>query len=102
MVGHQDIRMKLTVLALQGLAQLAKVGVAILVIEEAGPAVVATLFDVQRDTVDVNAWTPGHGRSPAEIEPGPFYLLHKKAQFVAIGGIECLFVPVATKMICYL
>jgi hypothetical protein len=64
--------MKLTVLALQGLAQPAKVGVAILVIEEAGPAVVATLYDVQRDTVDVNARTPEHDRSLAEIEPGSF------------------------------
>jgi hypothetical protein len=64
--------MKLTVLALQGLAQPARVGVAFLVIEDAGPAVVATLYDVQRDTVDVNAWTPGHERSLAEIEPGPY------------------------------
>ncbi len=63
MVGHQDVRMKLAVLALQGLAQPAKVDVAILVIEEAGPAVVATLYDVQRDTVGVYAWTPGHERS---------------------------------------
>jgi hypothetical protein len=62
MVGHQDVRMKLTVLALQGLAQPAKVGVAIRVIEEAGPALVATLYDVQRDTVDMNAWTPGRDK----------------------------------------
>jgi len=61
MVGRQDVRMKLAVLALQSLAQPAKVGVAILVIEEAGPAeeaglaIVATRYDVQRDTVDVNA-----------------------------------------------
>jgi len=61
MVGRQDVRMKLAVLALQCLAQPAKVGVAILVIEEAGPAeeaglaIVATRYDVQRDTVDVNA-----------------------------------------------
>jgi hypothetical protein len=46
--------------------------VAIPVIEDAGPAVVATLYDVQRDTVDVNAWTPGHERSLAEIEPYSF------------------------------
>jgi len=72
MVGHQDVRMKLAVFALQGIAQPAKVGVAILITEKTGLAVVATLYDVQRDTVDVNAWTPGHGRSPAEIEPGPF------------------------------
>jgi hypothetical protein len=73
MVGHQDARMKLAVLAPQGLAQPAKVGVAILVIEDAGPAIVATLHDVQRYTVDVDAQTPGHGSSRAEIEPGPFY-----------------------------
>jgi hypothetical protein len=44
-------------------AQPAKVAVAILVIAEAGPAVVATLYDVQRDTVDANAWTPEHKES---------------------------------------
>jgi hypothetical protein len=78
MIGHQDVRMELTALALQGVAQPANVGVAILVIEEAGPTIVATLHDVQRYTVDVDARTAGHGRSLAEIEPGPFssYLLH--------------------------
>jgi hypothetical protein len=71
MIGHQDVRMELTVLALQGVAQPAKVGVAILVIEEAGPAIVATLHDVQRYTVDVDARTPEHEGSLAQIEPGP-------------------------------
>ena len=55
MIGHQDVRMELTVLALQGVAQPAKVGVAILVIEETGPAIVATLHDMQRYTVEADA-----------------------------------------------
>jgi hypothetical protein len=65
--------MELTVLTPQGFAQPAKVSVAILVIEEAGPAIVSTLNDVQRYAVDVDARTPGHGCSLAEIEPAPCF-----------------------------
>jgi hypothetical protein len=65
--------MQVTVLALQGFAQPSKVGVAILVIEETGPAIVATLDDMQRYTVDVDARTPGHTGSLAGNEPGPFF-----------------------------
>jgi hypothetical protein len=61
--ASNPVRMKPAVLAPQGLAQPAKVAVAIPVIAEAGPAVVATLYDVQRDTVDANAWTPEHKES---------------------------------------
>jgi hypothetical protein len=57
----------------QAFVQPAKVSVAILVIEEAGPAIVATLHDVQRYAVDVDARTPGHGGGLAEIEPGPCF-----------------------------
>jgi hypothetical protein len=73
MVGHQHESMKVTMLALQGFAQPTKVGVAILVIEETGPTIVATLDNMQRYTVDVDARTPGHKGSLAEIEPGPFF-----------------------------
>jgi hypothetical protein len=59
MVGHQHVGMELAVLALQRLAQPAKVGVAILVNEEAGSTIVASLHDVQRYTVDVDPRTPG-------------------------------------------
>jgi len=59
-------------LALQGFAQPAKVGVTVLVVEETGAAIVSTLHDVQRYTVNVDARTSGQGSSLAEIEPGPF------------------------------
>jgi hypothetical protein len=65
--------MKLTVLVPQDLAEPVKVGVAILVIAKAASAVVATLYDLQRDTVNVTAWTPGHERSPAAVELGCFF-----------------------------
>jgi hypothetical protein len=71
MIGHQHVGMQLTVLTPQGFEQPAEVGLAILVIEETGPAIVATLHDVQRYTVDMDARTPGHAGSLAEIDPGP-------------------------------
>jgi hypothetical protein len=36
---------------------------------------VATLHDVQRYTVNVDAWRSGHGRSLTENEPGPLFSL---------------------------
>ena len=44
-------------LALQGFAQPAKVGVTVLVVEETGVAIVSMLHDVQRYTVNVDART---------------------------------------------
>jgi hypothetical protein len=72
MVGHQHVRMEVTVLAVQGFAQPTKVGVAIFVIEETGTAIVTALYDMQRYTGDVDARAPRHGGSLAEFEPGPF------------------------------
>lgn len=46
--------------------------VAILLIEEAAPAIVATLQNVQLYTIDVDARTLRYGSSLAEIGPGPF------------------------------
>jgi hypothetical protein len=45
MVGHQHVGVEVAMLALQGLAQPAKVGVAILLIEEASPAIEGTGSD---------------------------------------------------------
>ena len=73
MVGHQHVGMEWAALALQGVPQPAKVGVAILVIEEAGPTIMATLHDVQRYTVGVDARMPRRGRSLPAIEPGHFF-----------------------------
>jgi hypothetical protein len=67
MVGHQHVGMELAVLPLQRLAHPAKVGVAILVIEEAGSTIVASLHDVQRYTVDGDPRVPGHAGSLAWI-----------------------------------
>jgi len=67
--GHQEVHMEVTVLALQGFAQPTQVRVAISVIEETSPAIVATLDNMQRHTVDVDARTPRQRESLAEIEP---------------------------------
>jgi hypothetical protein len=67
MVGHHHIGIKMTVLALQGFAQRTKIDVAILVIEETGPAIVATVHDMQRYTVDVDARSPRRRSSLAAI-----------------------------------
>jgi hypothetical protein len=83
MIGHQDVRMELTVLALQGFAQPAKVSVAILVIEEASSTIVDTLYDMQRYTVDVDARAPEDGNSRAGIEPAPFSSFSYGACFTA-------------------
>ena len=56
-VGHQHVSMEVAMLALQGFAQPAKVGVTVLVVEETGAAIVSTLHDVQRYTVNVDART---------------------------------------------
>jgi len=61
--------MEVRALALHGLAEPTMVGLAFPVIEETGPAIVATLDDMRRYSVDVDARTPGHGGSPAESEP---------------------------------
>ncbi len=74
MLGHDNVTMKPAALSMQCLPQPAQVGEAILVIEEAGSAVVAALNDVQRKAVNVYACTPGHSESIADIEPGPFFL----------------------------
>ena len=74
MVFRQHVGMESAVPALQGVAQPAKVGVAILVIEQTGAAIVSTLHDMQRYTVDPDAPTSGHGCRLAEIGPGPFLL----------------------------
>lgn len=44
----------------------------ILLVEEARPPIVTTLYDVQRYTINVDARTSGHGSSFAGIEPGTF------------------------------
>ena len=59
--------------AVQGVPQPVKVSVAILLIEEARPAIVATLHDVQRYTINVDARTSGHKIGLEEIEPGLFF-----------------------------
>ncbi len=59
-------------LAFQRLMQLAKVGEPILIVEKTGRAIMATLDDVQRQVVDVDAGSPRHKESIAEIETGPF------------------------------
>ncbi|MCG6859953.1 MAG: hypothetical protein LJE70_01500 [Chromatiaceae bacterium] len=69
--------------ALQRLAQPVKVGVAILITEKAGPAIVTTLYDAQRYTVDVDARTPGHESTLAEIERGPLFVPRERF------GIDC-------------
>ncbi len=75
MIGHQHIGVQAAMLALQGFSQPAKIGMAVLVIEEAGLAIVPTLHDVQRHSVDVDPGTSRHGRILAEIEPlFPFLL----------------------------
>jgi len=79
--------MDVTVLALQGFAQLTQVRVAILVIEETSPAIATTLDNMQRYTVDVDARTPRRGGSLAENEPGPFFLLIERHVQVGKRGI---------------
>jgi len=91
MVGHQHVGVKLAVLVLQGVAQPAEVGVAILIVEKAGSAIVATLHDVQRYTVDVDAGTPGHGGSLAEIEPGPFFRLREAVRCSSVKDTSASF-----------
>jgi hypothetical protein len=83
MIGDQHVGMELPVLARRGVTQPAKVGVAILVIEEAGSTIVATLHDMRWYTVDVDARTPGHGLiSLAEIERGPFFPKSRSARLL--------------------
>jgi len=62
MVGHQHVGTEPAALALQGVPQPAEVGMPVLVVEEARSAIVSALHDVQRHTIDVDAWTPGHDR----------------------------------------
>ncbi len=60
-------------LAFQRLMQPAKVGEPILIVEKTGRAIMATLDDVQRQVVDVDAGSPRQKEGIAEIEPGPFF-----------------------------
>ncbi|MCP4391402.1 MAG: hypothetical protein GY802_24125 [Gammaproteobacteria bacterium] len=59
-------------LAFQRPMQPAKVSEPILIVEKTGRASMATLDDVPRQTVDVDAGSPRHRESMAEIEHGPF------------------------------
>jgi hypothetical protein len=49
--------------------------VPILVVEEAGAAVVTPLHNMHGHPVEMNAPTAGHASSPAEFEPGPCHSL---------------------------
>ncbi len=59
-------------LTFQCLMQPAKVGEPILVVEKTGRAIIATLDDVQRQVVDVDADSPRYKENMAEIVLGPF------------------------------
>lgn len=60
MVGHQHLGMELAMLTPPD-----KVGLAILVTEETGAAILAVLHDVQRYAVDEDARMPEYGASLA-------------------------------------
>jgi hypothetical protein len=72
MVGCRHLGVESTALALQRVTQPAEVGMAILLIEEAGPAIMAVLHDVQRFPADPHERTSRRGQALGEIEPGPF------------------------------
>lgn len=63
MVSHQGVGMERAVLFVQGFAQPVEIGQVILLAKETGLAVVASLHDVQRNTIKMDAWATGHRQS---------------------------------------
>jgi hypothetical protein len=59
-IGHEDISVKGAAGSAQRLAQPVEIGVVVVFGEEAWPAVVAALYDVQRDAGKVNARSARH------------------------------------------
>lgn len=59
--GHPRIGMHRHVVLTQPLAPPVQVGMEVLLGEEAGLAVVASLHDVQRNAVEQDDWAVGHG-----------------------------------------
>ncbi len=61
-IGHRHLGVQATALSLQGLVQSAQIGVPVLVVEEAGAAVVARRHDTQQRPVEMDAgsakWWP--------------------------------------------
>lgn len=72
MIAHQYIGMQPEASSIQRIPQPRETRKSVLVIEEAGPTVVPSLHDVQRDSVQLNSRSPRHTGILTENDPDPF------------------------------
>ena len=73
-VRHECIGMQLSACLRQRLSEPMQIRITVLIAKETWFAVMATLYDVQRDIIQVNALSARHEPIRSQNKPGPFNL----------------------------
>ena len=81
MIGHQDIGVDRATYAPGDIAKFAQIASTIDLLEEAGAAIIAALYDVLRDVRQVETGLAGHATFPCELRA-----VSENRHWTSVGG----------------